>query len=104
MVKKAPPPRVGARRRSRREAVRSTGYAYAAVFEPAEEGGYVVHFPALGVSTQGETLAEARAMAADLLRGHIAWLLDDGEAPPPSDVRRGIPRIEAIRVTLKAAA
>lgn len=91
-------------RRGRGETMASRGFAYAAVFERAEEGGYVVHFPALGVSTQGETLAEARAMAADLLRGHIEWLLADGEEPPPSDVRERLPRIEAIRVTLKAAA
>jgi predicted RNase H-like HicB family nuclease len=41
-------------------------FRYTAVFEPAEEGGYVVTFPAIpGLGTQGETLDEARAMAAD---------------------------------------
>jgi len=38
---------------------------YTAVFEPAEEGGYIVTFPAVpGLATQGENLDEARAMAA----------------------------------------
>jgi hypothetical protein len=44
---------------------------YTAVFEPAEEGGYIVTFPAIpGLATQGETLDEARAMAADGLRAY----------------------------------
>jgi antitoxin HicB len=42
---------------------------YTAAFEPAEESGYIVTFPAIpGLATQGETLIEARAMAADCLR------------------------------------
>ncbi len=44
-------------------------YSYTAVFEVAEEGGYVVTFPAIpGLATQGETIDEARGMAADCLR------------------------------------
>ena len=32
-------------------------HRYTVIFEPAEEGGYVVHVPALnGAATQGETL------------------------------------------------
>jgi predicted RNase H-like HicB family nuclease len=35
------------------------------LFEPAEEGGYVVTCPALpGLVTEGDTLEEARLMAA----------------------------------------
>ena len=46
-------------------------YQYTAVFEPAEEGGVVVQVPALpGLWTQGETLAEARAMARDAIAGY----------------------------------
>ncbi len=38
-------------------------YRFTVVYEPAEEGGYVVTCPALSaVITQGETLEEARAM------------------------------------------
>ncbi len=39
---------------------------YLAVFEPAEEGGFVVHFPGLpGCHTQGETFGEARQHAKE---------------------------------------
>jgi antitoxin HicB len=42
------------------------------VFEPAEEGGYVVTCPALpGLVTEGDTLEEARDMAADAIRGYL---------------------------------
>ncbi len=42
------------------EAIQTEEYTYTAVFEPAEEGGYVVTFPSLrGCITQGDTLAEA---------------------------------------------
>jgi antitoxin HicB len=48
---------------------------YTAVFEPAEEGGYIVTFPAIpGLATQGETMDEARAMAADCLRAYLESL------------------------------
>jgi predicted RNase H-like HicB family nuclease len=43
---------------------------YAVLFEPAEEAGYVVTCPALpGLVTEGDSLEEARAMAADAIRG-----------------------------------
>jgi predicted RNase H-like HicB family nuclease len=56
---------------------------YTAVFEPAEEGGYIVTFPAIpDLATQGETLDEARAMAADCLRAYLESLQKDGEPLP----------------------
>lgn len=56
---------------------------YTAVFEPAEEGGYIVTFPAVpGLATQGETLDEARAMAADCLRAYLELLSKDGQPLP----------------------
>src|SRR3954454_7241707 len=55
----------------RQEPITTAEYTYAAVFEPAEEGGFVVSFPAFpGLMTQGETLDEARAMAVELLKGY----------------------------------
>jgi antitoxin HicB len=58
-------------------------YRYTAVFEPAEEGGYIVTFPAIpGLATQGESLAEARIMAADCLRAYLESLRKDGEPMP----------------------
>ena len=50
-------------------------YRYTVIFEPAEEGGYVVHVPAIhGAATQGEILEEAREMATDLLIGYLEAL------------------------------
>ena len=44
--------------------------------------------PALpGLVTYGETLEEARAMAADAIRGYIECLQEDGEPIPESDPR-----------------
>lgn len=62
-------------------------YSYAVVFEPDEEsGGYVVTCPALpGLVTEGDTLEEARAMAADAIRGYLESLLKHGEPIPHSE-------------------
>ena len=54
---------------------------YTVLMTPDETGGYVVTCPALpGLVTEGDTLEEARDMAADAIRGHIARLQKDGEA------------------------
>ncbi len=65
---------------------------YTAIFEPAEEGGYVVSVPALpGCMTQGETLEEAIEMIKDAISGYIASLRKHNEPIPtesgPSLVR-----------------
>lgn len=58
-------------------------YQYTAVFEPAEEGGYVVTVPALpGLVTEGDTLEEARAMVKDAIRGYLESLMKHGEKIP----------------------
>lgn len=55
------------------------------LFEPAEEDGYVVTCPALpGLGTEGDTLEEARVMAADAIRGHLESLRKDGLSIPPA--------------------
>jgi len=52
---------------------------YTVLFEPAEEGGYIVTCPALpGLITEGDTLAEARIMAADAIRTYLDSLRKDG--------------------------
>lgn len=49
-----------------------TQYRYTVLFEPAEEGGFVVPCPALpGLVTEGDTIEEAREMAADAIRADI---------------------------------
>ena len=56
---------------------------YTAIFEPAEEGGYVVTIPALpGCVTQGDSFEEAKAMAKDAIKGYIAVLKEDNEPIP----------------------
>ena len=70
-------------------------YTFTMLFEPAEEGGYVVTCPALlGLVTEGDTLEEARRMAQDALRGYLESLLDDGQSIPP-DKRPTQPVAEA---------
>jgi predicted RNase H-like HicB family nuclease len=52
-------------------------FKYTVIFEPAEEGGYVVHVPALpGVATEGDTLEEAKAMALDAIKGYLETLME----------------------------
>jgi antitoxin HicB len=81
--------------------VEGSEYSYTVLFEPAEEGGYVVTCPALpGVVTQGETLEEARAMAEDAIRGYLESLLKDGLSIPadtPGPIK------EKVKVVLSAA-
>lgn len=56
---------------------------YTAIFEPADEGGYVVSVPALpGCMTQGETFEEAVEMIKDAVEGYIAVLKDLGKEIP----------------------
>jgi antitoxin HicB len=59
-------------------------YTFTMLFEPAEEGGYVVTCPALpGLVTEGDTMEDARQMAEDALRRYLESLLEDGLSIPP---------------------
>jgi antitoxin HicB len=60
---------------------------YPATFTPAEEGGYVVEFPDIPEAiTQGDSLDEAREMAADALATALEFYFDDNRAVPmPSE-------------------
>ena len=75
---------------------------YTAVLIPANEGGYIVEFPALdGCETQGESIREATAHARDMLRGHLASLLKHDDALPADHgprQRRRLQRIVRLRV------
>jgi antitoxin HicB len=58
---------------------------YTVLMTPDDAGGYVVTCPALpGLVTGGDSLEEARTMAADAIRGYIESLQKDGE-PIPTD-------------------
>ena len=58
-------------------------YSFKVIMTPDETGGYVVTCPALpGLVTEGDTLEEARAMAADAIRCYLEVLQVDGELIP----------------------
>ena len=82
----------------RKESVSAAAYTYTVLFQPEPEGGYTVTCPALpGLVTYGETLEEARAMAADAIRGYIECLREDGEPIPESDPAPA-PLVDRVRV------
>lgn len=71
-------------------------YNYTAIFEPAEEGGYVVYVPALpGCATQGESFEEAEAMAKDAVECYLKALRDLKEEIPTESERVIISKIPA---------
>jgi antitoxin HicB len=96
-----PSTKLRAARTKRTETVQSARYRYTAIFEPAEEGGYVVTIPALnGLTTEGDTLDEARAMAADAIRCYLESLRKRREEIP---VEHGVPILRRIAVSLARA-
>jgi antitoxin HicB len=56
---------------------------YTVIMTPDETGGYIVTCPALpGLVTEGDTLEEARKMAADAICCYVESLRIDGEQIP----------------------
>jgi len=78
-------------------------YRFTVLYEPAEEGGYVVTCPALpGLVAEGETLDEAREMARDAIRAYVDSLKKDG-LPIPVDKKLVLdPVKEELRVPVSA--
>jgi predicted RNase H-like HicB family nuclease len=59
---------------------------YNAVFEPCEEGGFVVTVPKLpGVVTEGNTFEEAMDNVRDATNGYLKVLQEAGEEIPEPD-------------------
>jgi antitoxin HicB len=86
---------------NRREVVTAHQYRYTVLFEPAEEGGYIVTCPSLpGLVTEGDSLEEARANAAEAIRGYLESLAKDGQPIPPEDPE---PRARIIAETVAVA-
>lgn len=70
----------------RKESVSAGACTYTVFLQPEPEGGYTVTCPALpGLVSYGQSLEEARAMAADAIRGYIECLREDCEPIPESD-------------------
>jgi antitoxin HicB len=58
-----------------RKPITAAEHAYNILLQPEPEGGYTVTCPALpGLVTYGETLEEARALAADAIEGYLECL------------------------------
>jgi predicted RNase H-like HicB family nuclease len=49
---------------------------YTVIYELAEDGGYYAHIPALEVTTEGQTLEEAKEMARDAIENTMACMKD----------------------------
>lgn len=76
-------------------------YNFTAIFEKANEGGYIVYIPALpGCATQGETFEEATTMAQDAIEGYLATLKDLRQDIPVSTEEKLI--ISKIPATVSA--
>lgn len=76
-------------------------YSFTVLFEPAEEGGYVVKCPALpGLVTEGDTLEEARENAKDAIQGYLESLAKDGARLPADKEIRLEPVKEKVTVAL----
>ena len=75
-------------------------YEYTVIFEPAEEGGYLAHVPALnGLTTQGETLDEAVEMVKDAIKCFIETAKIKG-LPIPEDLLEGQPVVRKMTVAV----
>lgn len=88
---------------ARAKAIEAETFTYTVVFELDEEvGGYTVTCPALpGLVTEGDTLEEARAMAADAIRCYLESLRKDGELFPLSEEYETEPIRESVTVVLE---
>lgn len=56
---------------------------YTVIFEPVEDGGYVVSVPSLpGCLTQGETFEESVMMVKDAIKGYLSVLKNQKQEVP----------------------
>ena len=85
---------------------------YPALFDPAEEGGFVVTFPGVeSAITQGEDEQDAREMARDALITMFSYYIRHGKpVPPPTSQPTGkkyrmieLPAIVALKTELYIA-
>ena len=67
--------------------------SYTVILEPQPEGGFTVHVPALPeVVTEGETEAEALAMARDAIRLVLDHRKEQG-LPTPADAVQAVRKV-----------
>jgi len=74
------------------DTVRTAQYEYTVIFEPAEEGGFIVTVPALpGLHTEGNPFA---------IRGYLECLHEDNEDVP---IEHGYPITHRVAINLEKA-
>ena len=74
------------------EPIATAEYTYTVLLQPEPEGGFTVTCPALpGLVTYGETLAEARVMAAEAIECYLESLQKDGLPIPRERCSCGAP-------------
>jgi antitoxin HicB len=89
---------------ARQKAIAASEHTYNVLLQPEPEGGYTVTCPSLpGLVTYGETLEEARAMAAEAIEACLESLRIDGEPLPDSDAVEPGTLVEQMRVRLERA-
>ena len=82
------------------EPITTAEYTYSVLLQPEPEGGFTVLCPSLpGLVTYGETLDEARVMAAEAIECYLESLQKDGLPLPESDTP-ATPRAEHVSVKL----
>lgn len=87
---------------ARQNPIAAREHTYNVLLQPEPEGGYTVTCPSLpGVVTYGETLEEARAMAAEAIQAYLESLQMDGEPIPKSDVVEPRALVEPVRIRLE---
>ena len=60
-------------------------YRFTVIFEQATDRGWLAHVPALnGITTEGETLEQAKAMVREAIVGYIECLRQDN-LPIPTE-------------------
>jgi len=73
-------------------------YQYTIVFEPTKEGAYIVTCPALpGLMTSGQTVEQARLMAADAIRRYLVSLQRVGL---PFPIENDLPLAEKVEIAV----
>ena len=74
-------------------AAMATEYSYSVILEPQADGGFTVLVPALPeVVTEGDTEAEALAMARDAIRLVLDYRRDQG-LPIPADATPAVRKV-----------
>jgi antitoxin HicB len=85
---------------NRRSVIVNETRTYTVILEPAEEGGFVVHVPALPeVVTEGDTEEEALAMAKDAIELVLESRRELGEQIP---VEVGKAKVREVTVAITA--